>query len=84
MSETVISIKDLSKSFGVHKGDGFVRICCFAFSLAAAAGGQRCRGGCNAANLQKRAAGDLFYHINILSSHFRKAVLRKCRSAVLP
>ena len=67
-----------------HKGDGFVRICCFAFSLAAAAGGQRCRGSCNAASLQKGAAGDLFYHINILSSHFRKAVLRKCRSAVLP
>ena len=66
-----------------HKGDGFVRICCFAFSLAAA-GGQRCRGSCNAASLQKGAAGDLFYHINILSSHFRKAVLRKCRSAVLP
>ena len=45
-----------------HKGDGFVRICCFAFSLTAAAGGQRCRCRSNAANLQKRAAGDLFYH----------------------
>ncbi len=55
-----------------------------ALGLTAAAGGQCCCGCCNAASLQKGAAGDLFYHINILSSHFRKAVLRKCRSAVLP
>ena len=55
-----------------HKGDGFVHIVRFAFSLTAAAGGQRCRGSCNAAGLQKGAAGDLFHHINILSSHFRR------------
>ena len=54
------------------------------FSLAAAAGGQRCCGCCNAASLQKGAAGDFFHHINISSSHFQKAVPRRCSSAVLP
>ena len=52
--------------------------------LAAAAGGQCCCGCCNAASLQKGAAGDFFHHINISSSHFQKAVPRRCSSAVLP
>ena len=65
----------LNKGFylqiGCHKGDGFVRIVFFiCFSLTAAAGGQRCRGSCNAASLQKGAAGNFFYHINRPSSHF--------------
>ena len=38
----------------------------------AAAGGQCCRCRSNAADLQKRAAGDLFHHINILSHIFGK------------
>ena len=49
-----------------------------------AAGGQRCRGSCNATSLQKRAAGNFLHHTIISSSHFRKAVLRRCSSAVLP
>ncbi len=55
-----------------------------ALGLTAAAGGQRCRCRSNAADLQKRAAGDLLHHTIIPSSHFRKAILRKCSSAVLP
>ena len=43
-----------------------------ALGLTAAAGGQCCRCRSNAADLQKRAAGDLFHHINILSHIFGK------------
>ena len=51
-----------------HKGDGFVRIRCFAgLGLAAAAGGQS-RHGCQyAGRLQKRAAGELFHHNIVLT-----------------
>ena len=53
---------------GGHKGDGFVRIRCFAgLGLAAAAGGQS-RHGCQyAGRLQKGAAGDLFHHNIVLA-----------------
>ena len=58
----------LNKGFylliGCHKGDSFVHSLRFAFSLTAAAGSQRRRGRRNAADLQKRAAGDLFHHTN--------------------
>ena len=53
-----------------HKGNGLVLCFRFALRAAAAAGGKRCRGGCNAASLQKRAAGDLLHHINILPHMF--------------
>ena len=54
-----------------HKGDGFVHIVFFiCFGLAAAAGGQRCRGGSNTASLQKGAAGDFLHHTIIPSSQF--------------
>ena len=63
-----------------HKGDGFVSSVFFSrFGLSAAAGGQRCRCRSNAADLQKRAAGDLFHHINILSHIFGK---QYCAGAV--
>ena len=53
---------------GGHKGDGFVRIRCFAgLGLAAAAGGQCCRGCQYAGRLQKRAAGELFHHNIVLA-----------------
>ena len=80
----------LNKGFylhiGCHKGDGFVRIVFFiCFSLTAAAGGQRCRGSCNAASLQKGAAGNFLHHTNTFLT-FRRAVLHRtngvqcCRS----
>ena len=63
-----------------HKGDGFVSSVFFSrFGLSAAAGGQCCRCRSNAADLQKRAAGDLFHHINILSHIFGK---QYCAGAV--
>ena len=43
----------------------FVHSLRFAFRLAAAAGSQRRSRSRNAANPQKRAAGDLFHHTNI-------------------
>ena len=61
-----------------HKGDGFVSTVFFGRFGLTAAGGQCCRCRSNAADLQKRAAGDLFHHINILSHIFGK---QYCASA---
>lgn len=51
------------------------------FGLTAAAGGQCCRCRSNAADLQKRVAGDLFQHINIPSSQYRRAALKQAQGA---